>query len=73
MNVPPHIQPPPTPEEAAAIMAALELLHGGPKRRARDVASVSRWELAGRLGRVVPVGRKLEASPWSYPRLEGGS
>jgi hypothetical protein len=63
------IYPSPTSEEAAAIMAVLETMH---ERAARREPRVSRWELSGRMGRVVPVGRKLESSPWSYPRLEEG-
>jgi hypothetical protein len=50
-------------------MAALKVLEGGAKPSG-ERTSGSRWELAGRLGRDLPVGRKLEGSPWAYPRLE---
>ena len=65
------IEPPPTPEEAAAIAAALEVL-----REAEPEPSVpvrSRWRLAGLLGRPVPPGMKLEGSLWSYSGWKGGS
>jgi len=50
-------------------MAALKVLERGP-RLSGERNSASRWELAGRVGRGLPVGRKLEGSPWAYPRLE---
>jgi hypothetical protein len=64
-----HIQPSPTPEEAAAIVAALGSLHG----EREDTTSLrrSRWRLAGLLGREVEPGMKLEGSLWSYSRWEG--
>lgn len=64
-----RIEPVPTPDEAAAIMAALEALRGekvGPAPSSR-----SRWRLAGVLGRPVPPHLKLEGSPWSYRNWEG--
>jgi hypothetical protein len=65
-----RIEPPPTPEEAAAIMAALEALRGeGPEER--DPPNRSRWRLAGLLGHAVPQGMKLEGSLWSYSSWEG--
>ena len=65
-----RIEPPPTPEEAAAIMAALEALRGeGPEER--DPPNRSRWRLAGMLGHAVPQGMKLEGSLWSYSSWEG--
>jgi hypothetical protein len=65
-----RIEPPPTPEEAAAIMAALEALRReGPEER--DPPSRSRWRLAGLLGHAVPQGMKLEGSLWSYSSWEG--
>jgi hypothetical protein len=63
-----RIEPDPTPEEAAAIVAALEALReeepGAPLNR-------SRWRLAGLLGYAVPQGMKLEGSLWSYSSWEG--
>jgi hypothetical protein len=65
-----RIEPPPTPEEAAAITAALEALRGeGPEKR--DPPNRSRWRLAGLLGHAVPQGMKLEGSLWSYSSWEG--
>jgi hypothetical protein len=62
------IQPGPTPEEAAAIMAALETL----REDERETPSIkrSRWRLAGLLGRPVPPEMKLEGL-WSYQGWEG--
>ena len=62
-------QPPPTPDEAAAIVAALESL----TREQEDTTSLkrSRWRLAGLLGHEVEPGMKLEGSLWSYSRWEG--
>ena len=62
-------QPPPTPDEAAAIVAALESL----TREQEDTTSLkrSRWRLAGLLGHEVEPGMKLEGSLWSYSRGEG--
>jgi len=65
-----RIEPAPAPEEAAAIMAALEALRGdepedgGPLNR-------SGWRLAGLLGHAVPAGMKLEGSLWSCSSREG--
>ncbi len=62
-----RIEPAPTPEEAAAIAAALEALREEePEDRAR-----SSWRLAGLLGHAVPAGMKLEGSLWSYSSWEG--
>ena len=63
------MDPDPTPEEAAAIVAALESLTGEPE----DLPSLkrSRWRLAGLLGHAVDPGMKLEGSLWSYSRWEG--
>ena len=70
-----HVEPTPTPEEAAAIVAALEALRGGPEAAAAPEASPSasagrsRWRLAGLLG---PPPRAMEAedSLWAYTRWE---
>ncbi len=60
----------PTPEEAAAIGAALEALRGE-EPEARDPLNRSRWRLAGLLGHAVPTRMKLEGSLWSYSSWEG--
>jgi len=64
------IEPSPAPDEAAAIMAALELLS---ERGSEGSTSLgrSRWRLAGLLGHEVEPGMKLEGSLWSYSRWEG--
>ena len=65
-------EPTPTPEEAAAIVAALETLH----REAHHGASLpettagrSRWRLAGLLGHP-PRDIGSEDPLWSYSRWE---
>ena len=63
------IEPSPTPEEAAAIVAALELLHEEPDNS--PSLKRSRWRLAGLLGHEVEPGMKLEGFLWSYSRWEG--
>ena len=62
-----RIEPAPAPEEAAAIMAALEALREDEDRDTldRDPLNRSGWHLAGLLGRAVPAGTKLEGSLWS--------
>jgi DNA helicase HerA-like ATPase len=64
------MEPTPTPEEAAAIMAALEVLRD---EETEDLPSLkrSRWRVAGLFGRAVPPGMKLEGSLWSYSSWEG--
>jgi hypothetical protein len=64
-----NIQPPPTPEEAAAIMAVLKPL--GREQGETKLLKRSRWRLAGLLGHEVEPGMKLEGSLWSYSRWEG--
>jgi hypothetical protein len=61
-----NIDPGPTPEEAAATMAALEVLREEPE----DLPSLkrSRWRLAGLLGHAVEPGVELDGSLWSYSR-----
>lgn len=62
-----RIEPAPTPGEAAAIMAALEVQRED--GRETPTPQPGRWELAGRLGRRLPPGMRLEGSPWSYADL----
>jgi hypothetical protein len=59
------IEPDPTPEEAAAIKAALEALRAE-EPEDRDPLNRSRWRLAGLLGHTVPARMKLEGDLWSY-------
>ncbi len=65
-----RIEPAPTPEEAAAIAAALEALRGEEPQNG-DRLNRSSWRLAGLLGHAVPAGMKLEGSLWSYSSWEG--
>ena len=62
-----RIEPAPTPEEAAAIVAALEAMGKEPE----DRNPLNRWRLAGLLGHAVPTRMKLEGSLWSYSSWEG--
>jgi predicted DNA-binding transcriptional regulator YafY len=66
---PVQVRPSATPDEAVAIVAALEALNG----EQEDSASLrrSRWRLAGLLGHQVEPGMKLEGSLWSYSKREG--
>jgi hypothetical protein len=64
-------QSPPTPDEAAAIVAVLESLNG--EQEDSTTLRCSRWRLAGLLGHEVEPGMKLEGSLWSYPRWEGSA
>jgi predicted DNA-binding transcriptional regulator YafY len=65
-----RIEPDPTPEEAAAIEAALEMLRER-EPEDRDSLNRSRWRLAGLLGHPVPARMKLEGALWSYSSWEG--
>jgi hypothetical protein len=62
-TLPARVQPEPNPEEAAAIVAALEMLS---EESPPDTASLkrSRWRLAGLLGQ----GIEPDGSLWSYSR-----
>ncbi|MBA2344125.1 MAG: hypothetical protein H0V83_03470 [Rubrobacter sp.] len=51
-------------------MAALETLREESKK---PETGPTRWELSGRLGRMLPPGRKLEGTPWTYAGWEGKS
>ena len=64
------IEPSPTEEEAAAIVAALETLS---EEEQQDTASLkrNRWRLVGLLGHAVEPGIESDASLWSYSRWEG--
>ena len=59
------IEPDPTPEEAAAIKAALEALRAE-EPEDRGPLNRSRWRLAGLLGHAVAARMKLEGALWSY-------
>jgi hypothetical protein len=65
-----RIEPDPTPEEVAAIAAALVALR---EESPEDPAYPNRirWRLAGLLGHAVPTRMKLEGSLWSYSSWEG--
>ena len=65
MTRPFRIEPSPTSEETAAIVAALEVLRDGEPAKETSVKR-SRWRLAGLLGHAPPVGMKLEGSLWTY-------
>jgi hypothetical protein len=66
-----NIEPDPSPEEAAATMAALAV---APEYREEPeefaVLRRSRWRLAGLLGHPPPRGMKLKGSLWSYSSWE---
>ncbi len=67
-----RIEPEPSPEEAAAILAALSITLRS-SEESEEVAGLkrSRWRLAGLLGHAVPPQMKLEGSLWSYSSWEG--
>ena len=65
-----RVEPAPTLEEAAAIVAALEVLRG--EGAGAEPPARSRWRLAGLLGHPVPRGLRLEGSLWSYSGWGGG-
>ena len=65
-----RVEPDPTPEEAAAIVAALEALRAS-EPDDKHALDRSHWRLAGLLGHEVPPGMKLEGSLWSYSSWEG--
>jgi len=68
--LPIRIQPDPDPKEAAAIVAALEMLSEGEHP---DLSSLkrSRWRLAGLLGHALEPGKEPDGSLWAYSRWEG--
>ena len=63
------IEPPPTEEEAAAIVAALDMLSEGEQVSAS--LKRSRWRLAGLLGHALEPGIEPDGSLWAYFRWEG--
>lgn len=64
------ISPEPGPEEAAAIIAALEALRAdGPEETGN--LQRDRWRLSGLLGHAPPREMKLDGSLWSYSSWEG--
>ena len=60
----------PGPEEAAAIIAALEVLSAD-EPQAVNLPRRDRWRLAGLLGHAPPMEMKLPGSLWSYSSWEG--
>ena len=67
-----RIETAPTPEEAAAITAALAVVletREAPEEGAGLLRS--RWRLAGLLGHAVPPQMKLDGALWSYSSWEG--
>ena len=64
------IEPSPTDEEAAAIVAALETIS---EEGQQDTAFLKRssWRLAGLLGHALEPGIEPDGSLWSYSRWEG--
>lgn len=64
-----RIDPEPGSEEAAAIMAALEVLREAELESTPSLKR-SRWRLAGLLGHPPPPEMKLEGSLWSYSSWE---
>jgi hypothetical protein len=67
-----RIKPNPSPEEVAAITAALAQIRED-REDPKETASLrrSRWRLAGLLGHPPPQAMKLEGSLWSYSSWEG--
>ena len=68
-----RIEPDPSPEEAATIVAALAVVFEDRREEPEGAAALrrNRWRLAGLLGHAVPPGMKLEGSLWSYSSWEG--
>lgn len=62
------IEPHPSPEEAAAIMAALEVLRGAQERQ---VPRFSRWEFAARSGLRVSAQVGRRDSMWAVAARVG--
>jgi hypothetical protein len=68
-----RIEPIPSSEEVAAIMAALAIVSEDQEELEEIAAQLrrSRWRLAGLLGHAPPREMKLEGSLWSYSSWEG--
>lgn len=64
------ISPSPTPEEAAAIMAALENMPDEKSEKGHNLRR-SRWRIAALLGHMPPRRMKPGDSLWSYSSWEG--
>ena len=64
------ISPEPGPEEAAAIVAALEALRERGPGETDDLPR-DRWRLAGLLGHAPPREMRLNGSLWAYSSWEG--
>jgi hypothetical protein len=64
------ISPEPGPEEAAAIVAALEARHESEPGETDNLLR-DRWRLAGLLGHAPPREMKRYGSLWSYSSWEG--
>ncbi len=64
------ISPEPGPEEAAAIVAALEALRESEPEETDDLPR-DRWRLAGLLGHAPPREMRLNGSLWAYSSWEG--
>jgi hypothetical protein len=64
------ISPEPGPEEAAAIVAALEALRESEPGETDNLLR-DRWRLAGLLGHAPPREMKLYGSLWSHSSWEG--
>ncbi|CAA9466278.1 MAG: hypothetical protein AVDCRST_MAG28-4118 [uncultured Rubrobacteraceae bacterium] len=67
-----RINPEPSPEEVAAIMAALVVtreVYEDPEVEAN--LRRSRWRLAGLLGHAPPREMKLDGALWTYSSWEG--
>ena len=64
------IFPEPSPEEAAAIVAAMEALRESEPGEIDNLLR-NRWRLAGLLGHAPPREMKLYGSLWSYSSWEG--
>jgi hypothetical protein len=66
------VQPNPSPEEAAAIMAALVAVQRDLEEPEKFATlRRSRWRLAGLLGHPPPQEMRLDGSLWSYSSWEG--
>ena len=67
-----RITPEPSPEEVAAIMAALAVTRDVYEEpEAEDNLRRSRWRLAGLLGHAPPREMKLDGALWTYSSWEG--